>query len=205
MKRQRRNQSLSQVCGKTICYSDVSDLWNMSEHGNGGEYQKRISGDGNNEAAGCEVWKRCARAALVVKKSRCMTPNTMGPWLYTMLDGREALALEAFDIKDLTVEDGEEVAFRELDERFHDKSRLVREGLPPDKLSEPGSNLDLRCDPDYFSSSGGPLTIPISQEYLPWTISRVRKLQSQKCGTWTMSKKIILQKHQPTTPDKPMP
>ena len=44
-----------------------SDLWNTLEHGNGAASQKR--------------W---ARAALVVKKSRGMTPDTLGPWLYTM-------------------------------------------------------------------------------------------------------------------------
>ena len=37
-----------------------------------------------------------------------------------MLDRQAALTLEAFEIKDLTVEGGEEVVFREVDDRFFD-------------------------------------------------------------------------------------
>ena len=45
-----------------------------------------------------------------------------------MLDGQAALALEAFDMEDLTVEGGEEVVFRELDEMFPDNVAAHRMG-----------------------------------------------------------------------------
>ena len=51
-----------------------------------------------------------------------------GPWLYTMRDGQAALALEAFDMEDLTVEGGEEVVFGGLDEMFPDNVAAHRMG-----------------------------------------------------------------------------
>ena len=83
----------------------------MSENGHGGASQKRSSGDDNNGAADHKVWQRLARAALVVKKSGGMNPDPLCAWLWTMLDGQAALALEAFEIKDLTVDGGEVAVF----------------------------------------------------------------------------------------------
>ena len=47
------------------------------------------------------MWKRCARAILVVKKVGGMPRQAQGPWIHTLLDGQAALALESIDIKDM--------------------------------------------------------------------------------------------------------
>ena len=48
--------------------------------------------------------------------------------MYTLLDGQAALALDSFDIKDMCTEGGEDLIFRELDQRFPDKVAAVRLG-----------------------------------------------------------------------------
>ena len=55
-------------------------------------------------------------------------PEALRPWLYTLLDGQAALALESIDIKDMCMEGGEQLVFRELDQRFPDKVAAVRVG-----------------------------------------------------------------------------
>ena len=57
-----------------------------------------------------------------------VTPDTLGPWLNTTLDGQAAEALEAFDIENMTVEGGEEVVLRDFDEKFPDKVAADRIG-----------------------------------------------------------------------------
>ena len=64
----------------------------MSENRYGGSAQKRFKG---------EVWKRWACAPLVVKKVGGMPPEALWPWMYTLLDGQAALALEAIKIRDM--------------------------------------------------------------------------------------------------------
>ena len=61
------------------------------------------------------------RAALVVKKVGGMRPEALGPWIYTLLDGQAAWALGSIDTKDMCTEGGEELVFRELDQRFPDE------------------------------------------------------------------------------------
>ena len=61
----------------------------MSEHGHGGP-QKSFSGDGSSGAAEYKVWKRWARSALEVKKVCGMSPEALGPRMYTLLDGQAA-------------------------------------------------------------------------------------------------------------------
>ena len=50
-----------------------------------------------------------------------MCPEALGLWIYTLLDGQAALALESIDTKDMGMVGGEELIFRELDQRFPDK------------------------------------------------------------------------------------
>ena len=69
------------------------------------------------------------RAALVVKKVGGMRPEALGPWTYTLLDGQAAWALESVDTKDMCTEGGEELVFRELDQRFPDE-------VAPDRVGE---------------------------------------------------------------------
>ena len=65
------------------------------------------------------MWKRWARAALVVKKVESLQ-RLRSAWIYTLLDGQAALALQSIEIKDMCMDGGEELVFRELDERFPD-------------------------------------------------------------------------------------
>ena len=68
----------------------------------GGFNSKRFSGDGNDGAAAYKVWKRCAKAAIVVQKATNTPAEAGGPWLYTLLDGQAALAVESVDISETT-------------------------------------------------------------------------------------------------------
>ena len=69
----------------------------MSENEQGNSTQKRFSSDGNSGAE-YKVWKRWARAALFVKKVGGTLPEALGLWIYTLLDGQPASALESIDI-----------------------------------------------------------------------------------------------------------
>ena len=89
--------------------------------------RKRFSGKGNYGAAEYKVWKRWARAALV-KKLGGMHPEGLVPWIYTLLDGQAAKALDPINIKDMCTEGGEELVFREIDQRFPDKVAADRTG-----------------------------------------------------------------------------
>ena len=80
--------------------------------------KKRFNGDGNSGAGEYKVWKRWARAALEVKKVSGMPPKALGPWMYTLLDGQAASALEC----------GEELVLRELDHRLPVKVAADRMG-----------------------------------------------------------------------------
>ena len=100
----------------------------MSENAHGSSAQKCFNGDGNSGAAEYKAWKRWARAALVVKKVGGMPPEALGPWIYTLLDGQAALALESIEITDMCTDGGEELFFRELDQRFPDKVAADRMG-----------------------------------------------------------------------------
>ena len=91
----------------------------MSENGHWCSVQKRFSGDGNSGAAEYKVWKRWARAALVVKKVGGLPPEALEPWIYT---------LESVEITDMCTDGGEELVFRELDQRFPDKVAADRMG-----------------------------------------------------------------------------
>ena len=71
----------------------------MSESGRGGSAQTRFSGDGNSGAE-YKAWKRWARAAHVVNKVGGTPPEALVPWMYALLDGQAALALESIEIKD---------------------------------------------------------------------------------------------------------
>ncbi|CAK0911130.1 unnamed protein product, partial [Prorocentrum cordatum] len=95
---------------------------------NGGFNTKRFSGDGNDGAAAYKVWKRWAKAAVVVQTARNTPAEALGPWLYTLLDGQAALAVENVDLSEINVESGEEVVFARLDERFPDKVAADRLG-----------------------------------------------------------------------------
>ena len=79
---------------------------------------KRFDGDGNSGAAEYKEWKRWARAALVVENVGDVPPEALGPWICILLDGQAELALESIEIKDICVDGGEELVFRELDQRF---------------------------------------------------------------------------------------
>ena len=63
-----------------------------------------------------------------------MLPEALGPWVYTLLDcqdgqdGQAAVALESIEIKDVCTDGGEELVFRELDQRFRDKVAVDRMG-----------------------------------------------------------------------------
>ena len=48
--------------------------------------------------------------------------------MYTLLDGQAALALDKMEIKDMCTDGGEELVFRELDQRFPDKVAANRTG-----------------------------------------------------------------------------
>ena len=85
---------------------------------------------GNSGAAEYKVWKRWARAGLAFRKAGGMPTEALGPWMYTLLDGQAALALESIDIKDMCTKGGEELVFRELDQRFPDKVAADRTGEP---------------------------------------------------------------------------
>eukprot|EP00959_Pyramimonas_sp_CCMP1952_P452127 9466021-Pyramimonas_sp.AAC.1 len=100
----------------------------MTDHGGGAASVKRFSGDGNDGAAAYKVWKRWARAAIVVQKARGTPAEALGPWLYTLLDGQAALAVENVDLADINVDNGEEVVFDRLDERFPEKVAADRLG-----------------------------------------------------------------------------
>ena len=95
-----------------------------SENGPGSSPQKRLSGDGNSGAAEYKVLTRWARAGLVVKKVGGMLPEALAPWMYTLLDGQAAHALESVEIKDMCTVGGD----RELDQRFPDKVAADRVG-----------------------------------------------------------------------------
>ena len=64
------------------------------------------------EQQSTKVWKRRARGGMI--------PEALGPWIYTLLDGQAAWAQESVDMKDMCTEGGEELVFRELDQRFPD-------------------------------------------------------------------------------------
>ena len=66
--------------------------------------QKRFAGDGNDVVVAYKVWRRWAKAAIVVQKAKGMAAEALGPWLFTLLDGQAALALDAIDIDALAVD-----------------------------------------------------------------------------------------------------
>ena len=76
----------------------------ISEKEHRGPAQQRFNGDGNSGAAEYNVWKCWAPAALVVKEVGGMRPETLGPWMYTLLDGQVALALDLIEINDICMD-----------------------------------------------------------------------------------------------------
>ena len=99
----------------------------MSEQGRSLS-QKRFSGDGNDGASLYKTWKRWAKAAVVVQRARGTPEDALGPWLYTLLDGQAALAVQSLGLAEISGENGEEVVFNKLDERFPDKVAADRLG-----------------------------------------------------------------------------
>ncbi|CAK0868212.1 unnamed protein product [Prorocentrum cordatum] len=91
----------------------------MAEN-NGGANQKRFSGDGNDDAAAYKIWKRWAKAAIVVQKV--------------------ALAVENVDLAEINAKSGEELVFERLDERFPDKVAADRLG----EAMEEGFSLKIQ-------------------------------------------------------------
>ena len=55
-------------------------------------------------------------------------PEALEPWIYTLLNGQDASTLESIEIKDMCVDGGEELVFRELDQRFLHKVAVGRVG-----------------------------------------------------------------------------
>ena len=77
--------------------------------------KKRFNGDdGISGAAEYKVWKRWAPAALTPGG---MPPEALGLGMYTLLDGLAALEPESIEIKDMCTDGGEELVFRELEQR----------------------------------------------------------------------------------------
>ena len=93
-----------------------------------GASQKWFSGECDGGAAAYKVSKRRSQVAFVTKEWRGMSLHTLGPWLTHDAGRQAALALEALDIKDLTVDGGDGVDFRKLDEKFPDKLAADRMG-----------------------------------------------------------------------------
>ena len=100
----------------------------MSENGHGGSAPQRFNGDGNSGAAEHKVWKRWARAAHVVGKVGGMPPEVRDPGFTLLLDGQAALALGSIEIKDMCMDGGDELVFRELEQRFPDQVEADRFG-----------------------------------------------------------------------------
>ena len=86
------------------------------------------------------MWKRWAKAAIVVQKAKNTPAEALGPWLYTLLDGQAALAVENVDVGKINIESDEEVVFARLDERFPDKVAVGR----PGEAMEEGLSLRIR-------------------------------------------------------------
>lgn len=99
----------------------------MASNG-GAAGQKRSANDGNDSGSESRLWKRWARAEIVVQKAKGTPPEALGPRLYTLLDGQAALALESVDICDINLEGAEDVVFERLDDRFPDKVAADRLG-----------------------------------------------------------------------------
>ena len=97
------------------CFQILDGLYNMSED------ERCVS-----ETV---IWRRqqrsCRLRSVEALDSGCsrreevqgMPPDTLDPWLYTMLVGQDSWAHEALDIKDLILASGQEVVFRELDNK----------------------------------------------------------------------------------------
>ena len=76
-----------------------------------------------------------------VKKVGGMPPEALGPWMYNLLDGHAALALESIDMKDMCTEGGEELVFRELDQRCPVKVAVDRMGEAMEEALELGEKI----------------------------------------------------------------
>ena len=87
-----------------------------------------FKGDGNSGAAEYKVSKRWTRAAPVAKKVGGMPPGALGLCICSLLDGQAALALESIELEDTCMDGGEQLVFRELNQRFPDKVAADRMG-----------------------------------------------------------------------------
>jgi hypothetical protein len=102
----------------------------MAEAGGGGTAGawKRFSGKGNNAGADYKTWRRWVTAKIAVEVRRGLPKEAVGPMVYTLLDDEAERAVEHIDIHDLEAEDGEQMLFTVLDERFPDKEASDRIG-----------------------------------------------------------------------------
>ena len=97
-----------------------------SDQQNGGGAFRRFSGVGNNAPQDFRVWKKWAKAKLVVEKSKGMTPGAAGPMLYTLLDGDASDSLDHIDIDQLAVDGGELLLFEALGWRLDTLKRKLQ-------------------------------------------------------------------------------
>ena len=60
----------------------------------GGFNERRFSGENDDGAAAYQAWKKWAKAAIVEQRAKNTRVEALGPWLYMLVDGLAALAVE---------------------------------------------------------------------------------------------------------------
>lgn len=90
---------------------------------------RRFSGEGKSPCQEYKQWKRWATAHVFVQKSKGVTPEALGPLLFSLLDGEALKSLDDVDIEDdLAVVGGETVVFTALNDRFPEQETSDRIG-----------------------------------------------------------------------------
>ena len=91
----------------------------MQSSGNeGGQFQKRFGGDGDDPTKEWKRWKKWSRAFLAVQKVKGMPAEAFGPLLFTLLDGTALRSFDQIGLEKLETAGGEDIIYEVLDNRF---------------------------------------------------------------------------------------
>ena len=93
-----------------------------------------FSGEGANPQKDYKQWKRWSRAYLVVQKSRGVSDEALGSFLFALLDGAALRAFDSHSMDELEQSGGQDVIHQVLDERFPEETSQDRIGEVLDNI-----------------------------------------------------------------------
>lgn len=94
----------------------------------GGQSQRRFSGDGENPTKEWKRWKRWSKAFLAVQKAKGMPAEAFGPLLFTLLDGTAVRSFDQVGLEKLETAGGQDIIYEVLDNRFPEEEAHDRIG-----------------------------------------------------------------------------